>query len=100
MKKIIGLALSLILLSACAKNVTNTSTNKNINNTNNSESNISTDTENDHAVQLEEVAAQEISEDKLESKILNKIANIDINELRPSEAIRILEDLKEIIHEN
>lgn len=76
------------------------SNNHNINNTNNSESNISTDTENDHAVQLEEVAAQEISEDKLESKILNKIANIDINELRPSEAIRILEDLKEIIHEN
>lgn len=72
----------------------------NINNTNNSESNDSTDTENDHAVQLEEVAAQEISEDKLESKILNKISNIDINELRPSEAIRILEDLKEIIHEN
>lgn len=35
MKKIIGLALSLILLSACAKNVTNTNTNKNINNTNN-----------------------------------------------------------------
>lgn len=35
MKKIIGLALSLILLSACAKNVTNTNINKNINNTNN-----------------------------------------------------------------
>lgn len=76
------------------------SNNHNINNTDNSESNNSTDTENDHAVQLEEVAAQEISEDKLESKILNKISNIDINELRPSEAIRILEDLKEIIHEN
>ena len=76
------------------------SNNHNINNTNNSESNNSTDTENDHAVQPEEVAAQEISEDKLESKILNKISNIDINELRPSEAIRILEDLKEIIHEN
>lgn len=35
MKKIIGLALSLILLSACVKNVTNTNINKNINNTNN-----------------------------------------------------------------
>lgn len=76
------------------------SNNHNINNKDNSESNNSTDTENDHAVQPEEVAAQEISEYKLESKILNKISNIDINELRPSEAIRILEDLKEIIHEN
>lgn len=36
----------------------------------------------------------------IEFKIKDKISNIDLNEIRPSEAIRILEDLKEIIHED
>lgn len=44
----------------------------------------------------------DINEYKLdiEFKIKDKISNIDLNEIRPSEAIRILEDLKEIIHED
>ena len=36
----------------------------------------------------------------IEFRIKDKISNLDLNEIRPSEAIRILEDLKDIIHEN
>lgn len=51
---------------------------------------------------LDNAQVMDINEYKsdLEFKIKDKISNIDLNEIRPSEAIRILEDLKEIIHED
>lgn len=36
----------------------------------------------------------------IELRIKDILSNLDLNEIRPSEAIRILEDLKDIIHEN
>lgn len=36
----------------------------------------------------------------IELRIKDTLSNLDLNEIRPSEAIRILEDLKDIIHEN
>lgn len=61
--------------------------------------------DNDNVINENTLAHSQVTEIKeyksdIEFKIKDKISNIDINELRPSEAIRILEDLKEIIHED